>query len=62
VIVPTRVAPAEAITSHSVVDAPALDVMIAKAGGGGMWVGASGAKLEVATIDAVTNFFFHQRG
>jgi hypothetical protein len=55
VIVPARAAPTQVIAPHGVVDGTALDVRNAELGGGGdMWVGASGAKAEEATIDAVT--------
>jgi hypothetical protein len=54
VVVPTRVAAAEAIAAHGVVDVAALDVTTTKASGGGdVRVGASCAKAEVATIDEV---------
>jgi hypothetical protein len=48
----TRVALAQAIATHGMVDVAALQVATAKAGGGGdMWVGHSGANAEVATVD-----------
>jgi hypothetical protein len=50
----TRAAAAEAIAAHGVVDVTALDVSTTKASGGrDVWVGASGAKAEVATVDEV---------
>jgi hypothetical protein len=49
-----RVAAAQAIETHGVVDIAALDVTPTKTSGGrDMWVGASGAKTEVATVDEV---------
>jgi hypothetical protein len=54
VVMPTRAAAAEAIATHGVVDAAALDVTTTKASGGGdVRVGASCAKAEVAFIDEV---------
>jgi hypothetical protein len=47
-------APAQEIATDGMVDIAAVDLMTAKAGGGGdMWVGANGTKAEVATSDAV---------
>jgi hypothetical protein len=54
VVVPTRAAPAHAIAAHGVVDVAALDVATTKANrGGDVRVGASCAKLKVATVDEV---------
>jgi hypothetical protein len=54
VVVPTRAAPALAIATHGVVDVAALDVTTTKTGGGAdIWVVASSAKAEVATVDEV---------
>jgi hypothetical protein len=42
------------MATRGVVDIAALDVTPTKTSGGGdMWVGASGAKAEVATVDEV---------
>jgi hypothetical protein len=52
VIMPAGVAPAQAIETHCGMDVAALDVTTAKAGGClGMWVGASVAEAEGATVD-----------
>jgi hypothetical protein len=54
VVVTTRVAPTQAIATHDEVNVAALDVTTTKTGvGGDMWVGASSANAEVATIDEV---------
>jgi hypothetical protein len=48
-------ATAQAIATYGVVDVAVLDVTFTAArGSGDMWVGASGAKAEVATVDEVT--------
>jgi hypothetical protein len=48
-------ATAQAIATYGVVDVAVLDVKTTTARGGcDMWVGASGAKAEVATVDEVT--------
>jgi hypothetical protein len=54
VVMSTRAAPAQAIATHGVVDIAALVVTPTKrTGGGDMWVGASHAKSEVASVDEV---------
>jgi hypothetical protein len=54
VALPAWTASTQAIAT-GLVDVAAVDVMTAKAAGGGeMWVGASGVKVEVGTIDGVT--------
>jgi hypothetical protein len=51
-----RAAPAQAIVTHGVVDVAALDATTTDAGGDEyMWVGASGVKAEVATVDELAN-------
>jgi hypothetical protein len=48
----TRTAPTEAIATHGVVDIAPLHLTPKNTSGGGqMWVGASCAKAEVATVD-----------
>jgi hypothetical protein len=50
----TRAAPAQAIATHGVVDIAGLDVTSTKTSSGrDMWVGASSAKAEMATVDEV---------
>jgi hypothetical protein len=52
--VPVQAASTQTIESHDVIDV-AADVSTKKQGGGEeMWVGASGVKEEVATVDEVT--------
>jgi hypothetical protein len=54
VAVPTQATAAEAIAAHGVADVAALDVTTTKASGGrDVWIGASGDKAEVATVDEV---------
>jgi hypothetical protein len=55
VVVTTRADPTQAFALYGVVDVAALDVTTTKAGAGrDTWVGCSGAKAEVATVDKVT--------
>jgi hypothetical protein len=50
----TQSAPAQAITTHGMFDIATLDVNITRTSvGGDVWVGASSAKAEVATVDEV---------
>jgi hypothetical protein len=51
VLMSTRAAPTQAIATHGVVDSAALDVTLTETSGGRyMWVGASSAKAEMATV------------
>jgi hypothetical protein len=54
VVMSTREASSQVLATHGVNDIAALDVTTKKpSGGGNMWVAASSAKVEVATVDEV---------